>query len=176
MKLVSVARIAVEKNTLLAIESLRNVKGAVQFNLYGPVYDEAYWAKCQAAIASLPNHVTVESKGTIPPEEVPGILAEHHALFMPSAGENFGHTMLEALSAGRPLLISDRTPWRELQVEHAGWDLPLDRPEGFTEAVEKLSGMDQDAFDRWSESAFERGSRYLADLKPIEASMKLLIP
>lgn len=176
VKLVSVARIAVEKNTLLAIESLRNVKGAVQFNLYGPVYDEAYWAKCQAAIACLPGHVTVESKGTIPPEEVPGMLAEHHALFMPSAGENFGHTMLEALSAGRPLLISDRTPWRELQVEHAGWDLPLDRPEGFTEAVEKLCRMDQEVFDRWSQSAFARGERYVGDAGPVQASLKLLLP
>ena len=176
VKLVSVARIAVEKNTLLAIESLRNVKGTVEFNLYGPVYDEAYWTKCQEVIAALPAKVKVEWKGTVPPEEVPGILAKHHALFMPSAGENFGHTMLEALSAGRPLLISDRTPWRGLEREHAGRDLPLDRPEGFTEALEGLCGMDQAEFDRWSQGAFDRGTRYLADAAPIEASIKLLLP
>lgn len=175
VKLVSVARIAVEKNTLLALESLRNVKGAVQFNLYGPVYDEAYWEKCQAAIAALPTPVKVEYKGTVPPEEVPEILAEHHALFMPSAGENFGHTMLEALSAGRPLLISDRTPWRELEQDNAGWDLPLDRPAGFTEAVERLSGMDQAEFDRWSTGAYERGMRYLGDPAPMEASLKMFL-
>ncbi len=176
VKLVSVARIAVEKNTLVAIESLRNVKGKVQFDLYGPIYDQAYWAKCQEAIAVLPAQVKVEWKNTLPPEEVPGILAAHHALFMPSAGENFGHTMLEALSAGRPLLISDRTPWRRLESEQAGWDLPLDRPEGFTEAVERLCGMDQEAYDRWSLGAFERGARYLADVTPVEASIKLLSP
>lgn len=175
VKLVSVARIAVEKNTLLAIESLKNVKGHVQFNLYGPVYDEDYWAKCKEAIAALSAEVNVEWKGTMPPDEVPGILAAHHALFMPSAGENFGHTMLEALSAGRPLLISDRTPWRGLEQEHAGWDLPLDRPEGFTEAVDLLCGMDQTEYDRWSQGALDRGTRYLADPKPIEASLKLLV-
>lgn len=176
VKLVSVARIAVEKNTLLAIESLRYVKGRVYFTLYGPVYDEAYWAKCQAAIAALPANVEVRHAGTIPPEEVPKVLAEHHALFMPSAGENFGHTMLEALSAGRPLLISDRTPWRGLEQERAGWDLPLDRLEGFTEAVERLCGMDQEEYDRWSQGAFGRGMRSLADSGPIEASIQLFLP
>ena len=171
MKLVSIARIAVEKNSLLAIESLQQVTGHVQFNLYGPVYDGAYRAKCQAAMAALPANVEVKHVGTIPPEEVPNVLAEHHALFMPSAGENFGHTMLEALSAGRPLLISDRTPWRNLEQERAGWDLPLDRSEGFTEAVEGLCAMDQAEYDRWSAGALERGKRYLEDAGPVEASL-----
>lgn len=176
VQLVSVARIAVEKNTLLAIESLRAVKGRVRLDLYGPVYDEAYWAKCREAIAALPPHVEVRNNGALPPEEVPRILAEHHALFMPSAGENFGHTMLEALSAGRPLLISDRTPWRGLEQEHAGWDLPLDRVAGFTEKVELLCAMDQTGFDRWSAGAYRRGERYLGDATPIEASMKMFEP
>lgn len=176
VKLVSVARIAVEKNTLLAIESLKDVKGRVVFNLYGPVYDRAYWAKCEEAIAALPAEVNVEWKGSVPPDGVPAVLAEHHALFMPSAGENFGHTMLEALSAGRPLLISDRTPWRGLERDHAGWDLPLNRPVGFTEAVERLCGMDRAEYDRWSQGAYERGARHLADTGPVEASRKLLVP
>lgn len=175
VKLVSVARIAVEKNTLWAIESLRQVKGHVRFNLYGPVYDEAYWAKCQAAIAALPAHVEVNHAGTLPPEDVPEVLAEHHALFMPSAGENFGHTMLEALSAGRPLLISDRTPWRGLEQDHAGWDLPLDRPAGFTEAVECLCAMDQAEYDRWMAGAHERGKRCLENMAPVEASFGMFI-
>lgn len=171
VKLVSVARIAVEKNTLLAVESLRGAKGNVQFNLYGPVYDEAYWAKCRAAIAGLPANVLMKHCGTVPPEQVPAVLAGHHALFMPSAGENFGHTMLEALSAGRPLLVSDRTPWRGLEADHAGWDLPLDRLEGFTEAVERLCAMDQAEYEQWSAGALERGRHYVENAGPVEASM-----
>lgn len=176
VKLVSIARIAVEKNTLLAIGSLQGVKGKVQFNLYGPVYDEAYWAKCQAAIAALPPNVEVKHAGTIPPEDVPRVLAEHHALFMPSAGENFGHTMLEALSAGRPLLISDRTPWRNLEADCAGWDLPLEHPEGFMEVIERLCAMGQKEYGRWAQGANVRGARYLADQGPVEASKELFTP
>lgn len=176
VELVCVARIAVEKNTLLAIECLRNVAGHVQFDLYGPIYHTAYWDKCRAAIALLPPNVKVAHRGAVPPEAVPEVLTAHHALFMPSAGENFGHTMLEALTAGRPLLISDRTPWRGLEADQAGWDLPLDKGEAYAQAVDNLCAMDQAEYDRWSQGAFGRGMRYLADSAPIEASMQLFLP
>lgn len=176
VKLLSIARIAVEKNTLVAIESLRKVTGRVTFHIYGAMYDEAYWARCREAIGRLPANVEVVWKGTVPPEQVHQVLAEHHALFMPSAGENFGHTMLESLCAGRPLLISDRTPWRNLEADHAGWDLPLDRPGAFSEAVESMCAMDQAEYNAWSAGASERGKRYLADEGPVEASLKLFQP
>lgn len=176
LKLVSIARIAPEKNTLLAIESLEATQCRVDFNLYGPVYDRAYWAKCLRAIDELPERVQVTHHGAIPPNEVPGMLAAHHALFMPSAGENFGHTMLEALCTGRPLLISDRTPWKQLEAAHAGWDLPLDDKRAFTSAVDRLCNMDQAGYDQWAQGAFAMGKRYLADTSIGEASFKLLQP
>lgn len=141
LRLVSVGRIAQEKNTLFAIERLRGLKGKVRFDLYGTVYDEAYWQRCQAAVATLPPNVVVQWHGEVDPEKVPDILSSAHVLFMPSVGENFGHTMLEALTVGRPLLISDRTPWKDLESKRAGWDLPLERPERFEEALKQLVEM-----------------------------------
>ena len=155
---------------------MRKVTGRVTFHIYGAMYDEAYWARCREAIGRLPANVEVVWKGTVPPEQVHQVLAEHHALFMPSAGENFGHTMLESLCAGRPLLISDRTPWRNLEADHAGWDLPLDRPGAFSEAVESMCAMEQAEYNAWSAGASERGKRYLADEGPVEASLKLFQP
>ncbi len=175
-ELVSAARIAPEKNTLLAIEALRDVQGTVRYSLYGTVYDEAYWRKCQEAIAQLPPNVSVVHEGPVPTDDVPRVLAAAHALYMPSAGENFGHAMLEALSVGRPLLISDRTPWRGLESEHVGWDLPLAAPEAFGRTVELLCAMDQAEYDRWSQGAYQRASRYLADPQPVESTLKLLLP
>ena len=118
----SLARIAVEKNTLLAIEALRGLKGRVHSDLYGPIYDVAYWARCQQAMDQLPEGVKVAHGRVAAPREVPAVLAGYHACLMPSAGENFGHTMLEALTQGVPLVTSDRT-WRDLEAKHAGWDL-----------------------------------------------------
>lgn len=161
LRLVSVGRIAQEKNTLFAIERLRGLTGDVRFDLYGTVYDEAYWQRCQAAIAQLPPDVQVKWHGEVDPGQVTSVLAEAHVVFMPSVGENFGHSMLEALSVGRPLLISDRTPWKDLARQHAGWDLPLDLPERFEEVLRDVLGMGDEAYAEWLHGAFALGSRSL---------------
>lgn len=173
LRLVSVARIAMEKNTLFAIERLNRLAGDITFDLFGPIYDQAYWQRCQQAIAALPSNVKVNYKGVIDPEKVPALFSSYHALFMPSQGENFGHTMAEALASGLPLLISDRTPWKGLEEKHAGWDLPLDGGNLFVRAIERLVRAEQAEYDRWSKGAFAMGKRYLGDPATVERSLAL---
>lgn len=173
LRLISVARIAVEKNTLFAIECLNGLSGDITFDLYGPVYDQVYWHRCQQAIAALPPNVKVTYRGVMDPEKVPSLFTGSHALFMPSQGENFGHSMAEALAAGLPLLISDRTPWKELEAQQAGWDLPLDSTAPFTRAIQVLAQADQQGYDRWSAGAFALGRRYLNDPGTVERSLAL---
>ena len=176
LRLVSMARIAVEKNTLFAIERLRRSAGDITFDLYGPIYDAAYWEQCQQAIAALPPNVRVRHMGVVDPEQVPALLAGYHALFMPSQGENFGHAMAEALATGLPLLISDRTPWRGLAEQRAGWDLPLEDPAAFEQAVDRLARADQATYDAWSEGAFVLGARYLDDHATVERTFAMFTP
>ena len=45
---------------------------------------------------------------------------------MPTTHENFGHAVVEAWAHGRPVLLSDQTPWRGLAELDLGWDLQLD--------------------------------------------------
>lgn len=160
LQLVSVGRIAQEKNTLFAIERLAKLTGEVRFDLYGTVYDDAYWQRCQAAIAALPTNVHVQWHGEVAPEQVPEILAAAHVVFMPSVGENFGHTMLEALSVGRPLLISDRTPWKDLEQQQAGWDIPLAKQERFEEVLQALVGMMEEDLAAWMRGAWSLAERW----------------
>ncbi|MCC7502520.1 MAG: glycosyltransferase family 4 protein [Flavobacteriales bacterium] len=176
IRLLSVARIAVEKNTLFAIQCLEQVNGKVTYDLYGPIYDQAYWKQCEAAIAKLPSSIAVTYKGAIAPEAVGELFTSYHALFMPSQGENFGHTMVEALASGLPLLISDRTPWRELEPKRAGWDLSIDGRSLFTEAAQRLVEMDQTAYDPWTLGAFRIGERYLNDPVPVNRTLELIAP
>ena len=173
LRLISVARIAVEKNTLFAIGCLQGLSGDITFDLYGPVYDQAYWQRCQLAIAALPTNIKVSHRGVIGPEKVPALFADYHALFMPSQGENFGHSMAEALATGLPLLISDRTPWRGLEEKQAGWDLPLNDAAAFARATGRLVDADRVQYDRWSNGAFAMGKRYLSDPETVERSLAL---
>ncbi|MBL7962487.1 MAG: glycosyltransferase family 4 protein [Flavobacteriales bacterium] len=162
LTLVSLARIAVEKNTHLALEALRGVHGKVSFHLFGAITDETYWQRCLGIIAELPENLTVHHRGVADAEDVPSLLQGYHALLLPSAGENFGHALLEALAAGVPLVVSDRTPWRGLEEDHAGWDIPLGNMKRFTQVLQQLVDMDQQAYDRWQRGAFARAGRYLA--------------
>jgi len=95
---------------------------------------------------------------------------------MPSQGENFGHTMVEALAAGLPLLISDRTPWKELERQNAGWDLPLEEPSCFWEQLNDLVAYDGSDLEVVSRGAFALGKRYLDDPAPVERTLELLVP
>lgn len=170
LRLVSVARIAQEKNTLFAIERLAGILGIVHLDLYGTIYDEAYWRACQDAIAGLPQGITVSWHGHVEQDAVRNAITAAHVLYMPSMGENFGHTLLEALSAGRPLLVSDRTPWKDLEQDHAGWDLPLEQPERFTAALQALVDMDGTTYAAFAQGAFRRGMRYLTDPAPLASN------
>ena len=174
LKLLSVARVAVEKNTLFAIQCLHDLRGDITFDLFGPIYDQGYWAQCQPTIAALPANVRVNYKGVIPSEQVPELFGNYHALFMPSQGENFGHTMAEALATGLPLLISDRTPWRGLEAARAGWDLSLEDGTAWRTKLMELVAMDQATLATWCEGAFALGKRSLTDPEPVEKSFALL--
>ncbi|AOL94044.1 Glycosyl transferases group 1 [Porphyrobacter sp. LM 6] len=108
----------------------------MSFTIYGPHEDEDYWALCSAAIARLPANISVSIRGELPQERVAEVLRSFDLFFLPTLGENFGHSIAEALGAGLRVLISDRTMWRNLEREGVGHDLPLDAPEAFIQAIE----------------------------------------
>jgi len=153
VNLVNIARISPEKNLKYALETLIKVKGNVVFHFYGPVYDESYWNECKVILSRLPENIKVEYKGSIETDLIPDILPQYDFFFMPSRGENFGHIILEALSSGLPVIISNTTPWKNLEKEKAGWDFPLSEQAKVAEAIESCVLMDQAQYDLYSSSA-----------------------
>lgn len=73
---------------------------------------------------------------------------------LPTKGENFGHAIFEALNLGKPVLISDQTPWRNLSAAGAGWDLPLDSQDAFVEALQEALAWNQATYNMHSEQAW----------------------
>ena len=157
LKMVSIARVSPEKNTLYSLTVLQHVSPLVKINyhLFGPINDQKYWQECQQVIQQLPANINVDYKGSVPNELVTELLAEYHLLFLPSRGENFGHVILEALTSATPVLISDRTPWRELQFKHIGWDLDLSEPIRFSNIIEEIALQEQEEYDQLSKAAYE---------------------
>lgn len=163
LSLVSIGRIARKKNLHFAIQALAGIDGAVNLDLYGPVEDRSYWRRCQSVIAALPPNVKVNHRGVIEPEVVQDVLARYHVFVAPTLGENFGHAIVEALLSGCPVLISDRTPWRGLAAENAGWDLPLSSLERFRQVLQHCVDLDEATFAEKRIAARRRGSRIRDD-------------
>jgi glycosyltransferase involved in cell wall biosynthesis len=157
------SRISPKKNLLGAIELLRDLPGEVRFHLYGPKEDAAYWELCRAALDRLPANVTLHDHGALAGDQVGAALAQNHVFLFPTHGENFGHVILEALLAGVPALISDQTPWRDLERDDAGWELPLARGDAFRARLAALVEMDELEHARWSRGARRLGLRYAHD-------------
>jgi glycosyltransferase involved in cell wall biosynthesis len=88
----------------------------------------------------------------LPPEAVSEALSTAHFLLMPSRHENFGHAIVEAWAHGCPVLLSDRTPWKNLEAAGAGWDWPLDEW-AWTEGLTQALALDEAAWNRLSESS-----------------------
>lgn len=148
-----VGRILDVKNLMFACEVLHSITNIIKFHVFGPIEDAEYWNRCQEYVKSLPNTIEFNYKGELTQEEIGKTIQYYHALFLPTRTENFGHVIVETLQNSRPVIISDQTPWKQLTQHKAGFDLPLDKPSDFVNAINILSEMNQDEYDKWCDAA-----------------------
>lgn len=150
---VYISRIIPKKNILFFLKLLNMVPENIQleFTIFGEVEDDKYWRQALAVMHFLPRNTTVLYRGPIPHEKVISSLEKHHVFVLPSKAENFGHAIFEAFAAGRPCLISDKTPWHGLKQDRVGWDLPLDNMGDWIAALQEAADFDQAVFNAWSE-------------------------
>ena len=160
LSVVFVGRLHPIKNLYFLLERLKVVKGEVLLTVIGSEEDKMYVDQCRNLSASLPDNVTVIFDGEKPNHELPAIIAKHHVFCLPTQGENFGHAIFEGLSAGRPVLISDQTPWRGLAAVKAGWDVALADSAGFEKVLQEALYMKQEEYDEWSLGAWEYAFRF----------------
>ena len=162
-RIVFISRISPKKNLLQAIEILEKVRASVEYDIYGPIEDHEYWDKCKDAMKRLAPNVSIRYKGTVSPEEVVSTLAQYDLFFFPTLSENYGHVIVEAFCAGLPVLISDTTPWRDLEEKGIGWDLPLNAPDKFAKVIDAFSDLTDDAHNskrtkvlQWAKQKFSQ--------------------
>lgn len=175
LRVAFLSRISRKKNLDFALRVLRQCEGAITFDIYGPPEDSRYWNECQTMIASCPPSLQVTMRGPVPHEAVGTLLHEFHLFFLPTHGENFGHVISEALCAGCPVLISDETPWRDLEALGVGWDLPLANPDGFVETVHRCLAMTNEDFTLMSRRAEAYGCERRSSPLTVEQNRNLLL-
>lgn len=176
LKLFSVARVSPEKNLLFGLEVLTTVTAEVEFNIYGTVNNSSYWALCQKVISNMPKNITVAYHGEVSHDQLSSkVFNNHHALFLPTLGENFGHIIFESFGAGCPVIISDQTIWKGLSEKKAGFDLPLEQPKLFKSAIELLAELDQEEFEKWRVGARNCAEAYATNNNIMEQNLRLFL-
>ena len=160
LKCVFVSRISPKKNLLFLLALLKKVKSNVSLSIVGPVEEEEYWNRCLELMNTLPSHIKVEYLGAIPNHDLAPVYRQNHLFILPTHGENFGHVIFESLLNGRPVLISDHTPWRNLEAQNLGWDLPLSDKHDFLNRLEEAANWEQDQFNGYCASSWQFAHTY----------------
>lgn len=142
-RFVFLSRIVEKKNLQVALSALANVEGNVWFDIYGPIEDEKYWESCQRIIADTPTNVKINYCGLVAHDEVHEIFSRYDAFVFPTQSENFGHVIAEALSVGTHAIISDQTPFSDLDFFSAGKAISLSKPNVFSVAMQEVIDWDE---------------------------------
>lgn len=149
LRLIFISRISPMKNLIGALRLLSSVRNTVTFDVFGPIEDNQYWEQCLAMASILPENIKFSYKGTLSPVNVTSKFAEYDLFLFPTLGENFGHVIAEALFAGLPVLISNSTPWRNLEEKGLGWDISLGQPELFIKMIEECCKIPSEEYRAW---------------------------
>lgn len=173
LRMVTVGRVHPIKNVDYAISLLHEIKGRVTFDIYGPEEEAEYVSRCKHLADSLPENITVHFKGIIDHDAVGSVLSGYQVFLAPTQSENYGHSIIEALLAGLPAVISNNTPWHELERNNAGFDLPLERRDLFVKGIQQLVDMDEESYRRWSEGAESYISSRLAIEETIDEYVRM---
>lgn len=152
-RFVFISRIHPKKNLKSAISYFKNVNGNVIFDIYGPIEDAGYWKECKTVIDELPNNVIVNYCGLLSHEHVHETFSKYDAFLFPTLSENYGHVIAEALFVGTPVIISDQTPWNDINTVNAGAAIDLRNYNCFSSEIQKIVDMDNAQFVEMSRTA-----------------------
>ena len=81
--------------------------------------------------------------GMLSHDEIHKTFCRYDAFLFPTLSENYGHVIAEALVTGCIPIISDQTPWTDMNEAGAGWALPLEDETAFKKAIQEVVDMDE---------------------------------
>lgn len=174
-KILFLSRISPKKNLDYALKTLYKVKTRVFFDIYGPIVDKAYWAACQKLIANIPKNIKVKYCGDVTHEAVLNIFSQYDLFFFPTLGENYGHVIAESLSVGTPVLISNQTPWQNLDRQSLGWDIPLKDQTLFVQKIEAVAKLDILTKTKWRKNICIKMESFFRDNSILDKNRSLFL-
>ena len=157
LNMVFIGRMHPIKNLHLLLEALKNVNGSVELTIIATNEDQIYLDKCKQLAFQLKNNFHINWLLDLPPNEIKKYLLNAQLFTLLSEVESFGHAIYEAHAVGWPVLIGDTTPWKQLESQKAGKDLPIKNQELIVSSIQRFVDMDN---PEWQ--SFRKGAHQLA--------------
>ena len=156
------SRVSKKKNLLFLIQSiiLSSNKSKIKLKIIGFCEDKFYFKSCIDLIKE--NKINYEFFGSIPHEQLSKYYLSSDIFCLPTLHENYGHAIIEAISHGLPIIISQNTPWRNLEDNKVGFDLPL-LSSSFSTKIDYFFSLDDSVFSSYSKNAIN----FYKDINPI---------
>ena len=170
LKLFYLSRIAKVKNLHFALEILAELTPDIniEYDIYGNIEDKDYWKQCESIISKLPKNIKVNYKKELQFNEVQPTISTYHGLFLPTLNENFGHSIVESLLCGCPVIISDQTPWNDLEKFNSGYGIALNDKPKFIKALTTFALLNNKDYEFKSKASI----KYISDRLNIEQNIK----
>jgi glycosyltransferase involved in cell wall biosynthesis len=153
LNLITIALVSSMKNHYNVLLALMKCKSNIIYKIYGPIKEYEYWENCKFIIQKLPHNIKVQYMGPVSPNDVEEALNWAHVKILPSKSENYGHAMVEALCAGKPLISSHFIPWNDLNINNAGFNVNPNNMEELVDAMEFYANVDATYYDVLSSNA-----------------------
>lgn len=149
------ARILPNKQLLYLLNLIEELAmPGIELRIVGPVEDESYWNECNKVINKLQSkNIEVTYNGAIHLNDLPEVARGSHLGVLPTTTENYGHSILEVMSLGIPMLLSDKTPWNDITAFQAGKAIDLRNKEDWKEALRVFYYMDYKQWNSYSDHA-----------------------
>ncbi len=173
LRLVYLSLVTEKKNLDLLIQILIKCKGNISLDIYGPIKDAFFWAKCKSLITLAPSNISIIYKGLVLPSDIQQTLISYQALVLLTKGENFGHALVESLGVARPIITTINTPWHFLEEKKGGWIMPIDDINECVEKMEVICNSDEHRFNEYNNGAHQMVEEYFAENDFIAEYMRL---
>jgi glycosyltransferase involved in cell wall biosynthesis len=152
LKLIFVSRLSPKKNLKFLLELVSQLNFKVSLDIYGPIEDKYYWSSCKAILGN--SNQKIEYKGILDPDDLVSVISNYHLFVFPTLNENFGHIILETLNSSVPIILSNQTPWLNLENCYAGKELSLRSKEEWVNWLNKFYQMGKSEYQKWREGAW----------------------
>jgi glycosyltransferase involved in cell wall biosynthesis len=174
LSILMVGRVVPIKNIhffLLALSELSK-DAMVNVSIVGPNEDKEYYELCLTVLKELPDNIQVDFMGALKPVEVAKLYNRHHLLVSTSLNENYGHSIAEALTYGRPIIVSNNTPWKNLKELGVGANLDLEFGL-FTTEIQRFVNLDNSEYVHYQKAAKQYALDKLKNIEEIQRSIDL---